>query len=118
MAFMCDFRSLAEPRNGGLAILDTSGTVHFMTETLTVDENGQIILSEALRQAFGVLPGLRLRAEATLDRIEIVKDVPVVTETSRSPSGRLVLASTGIPMDAAKAVRQEREAIADRTLRR
>lgn len=82
-----------------------------MTATLTIDDAGQIILPEALKRVFGVEPGVRLRAEVTADRIEIVKDIPVVTETTRSASGRLVLAPTGIMVDSAKAVREERDAL-------
>ncbi|MDI1313229.1 hypothetical protein [Prosthecobacter sp.] len=74
------------------------------------------------------------------NRMETVDDVPVVTETKRSPSGRLVLAplvdqipevtsgdyengvlvvpKLGIKMDVAAAVRAERDALADRAARR
>ena len=89
-----------------------------MTATLTIDDAGQIQLPEDAQRIFGAEPGVRLRAEVTADRIEIVKDTPVVTETTRSPSGRLVLAPTGIGMDAGKAVREERDALADRALRK
>lgn len=90
-----------------------------MTATLTIDETGQIQLPESLRRVFGAEPGVPLRAEVTEDRIEIVKeDVPVVTETMRSSSGRLVLAPTGINVNVARAVREERNALADRALRK
>ncbi len=88
-----------------------------MTATLTIDESGRITLPEPLRRVFGVKPGGRVRAEVTPDRIEIVKDIPVASKTSRSSSGRLVLAPTGVRMDAASAVREEREALAKRALR-
>ena len=89
-----------------------------MTATLTIDESGQIALPEALRVVFGLKPGARVRAEVTPDRIEIVKEMPLATETTLSPSGRLVLAPTGIPMDAGGAVREERDALANRASRR
>ncbi|MBB5032666.1 AbrB/MazE/SpoVT family DNA-binding domain-containing protein [Prosthecobacter vanneervenii] len=107
-----------------------------MTATLTIDETGQINLPESLRRVFGAQPGLRLRAEVTKDRIEIVKDVPVVTETMRSASGRptgdgvpvvtagelkdgvLLLPKLGIKMDAGAAVRADRDEHAVRALRR
>jgi bifunctional DNA-binding transcriptional regulator/antitoxin component of YhaV-PrlF toxin-antitoxin module len=89
-----------------------------MTATLTIDESGQIELPEPLRRIFGVMPGVRIRAEVTPDRIEIVKDIPVACETMLSPSGRLVLAPTGEKMDVAGAVREEREALANRALRK
>ena len=89
-----------------------------MTATITIDDDGQINLPEAVKRIFGAEPGVRLRAEVTADRIEIVKDIPVVTETSRSASGRLILARTGIAMDAGKAVCEERDALADHALRK
>jgi AbrB family looped-hinge helix DNA binding protein len=89
-----------------------------MNATLTVDDAGQINLPEAVKRVFGVEPGARLRVEVTADRIEIVRDIPVVAETARSSSGRLVLARTGIVTDAGRAVREERDALADRALRK
>jgi len=89
-----------------------------MTATLTIDESGQIELPEPLRQIFGVMPGVRIRAEVTPDRIEIVKDIPETSETTLSPSGRLVLARTGVRMDAGSAVREERDSLANRALRK
>jgi bifunctional DNA-binding transcriptional regulator/antitoxin component of YhaV-PrlF toxin-antitoxin module len=87
-----------------------------MTATLTIDESGQIELPDQLRRIFGVKPGVRVRAEVTPDRIEIVKDIPEASKTTRSPSGRLVLAPTGVRMDSASAVREERDALANRAL--
>ena len=95
-----------------------NGILLSMTATLTLDEDGQIHLPDALKRAFGAEPGVRVRAEVTADRIEIVKDIPIVTETSRSPSGRLVLARTGQAVDSAKAIREERDELADRALKR
>lgn len=89
-----------------------------MTGTFTIDEAGQIVLPEAMKRVFGLEPGVRLRAEVTADRIEIVKDIPVVTETIQSASGRLVLAPTGIAVDVAKAIREERDELANRALRK
>src|SRR5476649_2157203 len=94
-----------------------NGIMARMTATLTLDEDGQIHLPEDLKRAFGAAPGVRVRAEVTANRIEIVKDMPVVTETSRSPSGRLVLARTGQAVDAAQAVREERDDLAGRALK-
>ena len=97
----------------GLRFEALDGKISLMTATFTIDYAGQINLPDALKRVFGVEPGVRLRAEVTADRIEIVKDIPVVTETARSSSGRLVLARTGIAVDAAKAVREERDALAE-----
>jgi bifunctional DNA-binding transcriptional regulator/antitoxin component of YhaV-PrlF toxin-antitoxin module len=89
-----------------------------MTATLTIDETGQINLPESLRRVFGVEPGLRLRAEVTEDRIEIVKDeLPEVT-SGEYENGVLVVPRLGIKMDAAVAVRAERDELASRAARR
>ncbi|MBK8039922.1 MAG: AbrB/MazE/SpoVT family DNA-binding domain-containing protein [Verrucomicrobiaceae bacterium] len=89
-----------------------------MTATLTIDESGQITLPETLRRVFGGQPGARVRAEVTADRIEIVKEVPLAEATAISASGRVVLAPTGMVMDAGKAVREEREALVNRAASR
>jgi bifunctional DNA-binding transcriptional regulator/antitoxin component of YhaV-PrlF toxin-antitoxin module len=83
-----------------------------MTATITVDETGQIQLPEALKRVFGVEPGVRLRAEVTSGRIEIVKEVPIVTEGILE-DGLLVLPKLGAKVDAAAAVRADRD---ERTL--
>ena len=91
-----------------------------MTATLTVDEAGRLLLPQAVVQMLGVKPGAVLTAEVTRDRIELIKnveDVPVMTEVVMK-DGLLVLAPTGIPVDAAAAVRAERDALADRARRK
>jgi bifunctional DNA-binding transcriptional regulator/antitoxin component of YhaV-PrlF toxin-antitoxin module len=101
-----------------LAIWDFDGSVEAMNATLTIDDAGRINLPQALKEVFGVKPGIQLRAEVTANRIEIVKDIEVVKVTSRSPSGLLILAPTGVAMNTAKAVREERDELANRALRR
>lgn len=88
-----------------------------MTATFTIDDDGQINLPDALKRVFGVEPGVRLRAEVTSDRIEIVKDIPLVTEGVLE-KGVLVLPRLGIKMDAGAAVRADRDEQAERALRR
>jgi bifunctional DNA-binding transcriptional regulator/antitoxin component of YhaV-PrlF toxin-antitoxin module len=88
-----------------------------MTATLTIDAAGQITLPEALKRVFGAEPGDRLRAEVSADRIEIVREIPVVTEGVLE-KGVLVLPRLGVKMDAAAAVRAERDEQAERGLRR
>ncbi len=87
-----------------------------MTATITIDEAGQILLPEALQRAFGVVPGARLRAEVNSGRMEIVKDVPEVTQGVLE-NGVLVLPRLGIKMDAAAAIRADRDERAERTQR-
>ncbi len=92
------------------------GECEWMAETIALSASGQIILPDSVNRLFGAEPGVRMRAEVTADRIELVKEVPEVSETMRSSSGRLVLAPTGIKVDAGKAGREERDALADRAL--
>jgi len=66
-----------------------------MTGTFTIDDAGQIVLPEAMKRVFGLEPGVRLRADVTSDRIEIVKDIPAVTEGVLE-NGVLVLPKLGI----------------------
>ena len=88
-----------------------------MTATFTIDDAGKINLPDALKRVFGVEPGVRLRAEVTSDRIEIVKDIPVVMEGVLE-NGVLVLPKLGIKMDAGAAIRADRDEQAERALRR
>jgi bifunctional DNA-binding transcriptional regulator/antitoxin component of YhaV-PrlF toxin-antitoxin module len=88
-----------------------------MTATITIDDSGRINLPDDLKRVFGAEPGDRLRAEVTRDRIEIVKDTPVVTEGVLE-NGVLVLPRLGIKMDAATAIRADRDEQAERALRR
>lgn len=91
--------------------------IAFMNATFTLDDSGQINLPEALKRVFGAGPGVRVQAEVTADRIEIVKILPEVT-TGVLEHGVLVLPRLGIKMDAAAAVRADREEQAGRALRR
>ena len=88
-----------------------------MTATLTIDDTGQIILPDAVKRVFGVEPGVRLRAEATSDRIEIVKDIPLISEGVLE-HGVLVLPKLGIKMDAGADIRADRDEQAERAMRR
>ena len=106
-----------QPTRAGLRFEALGGKANPMTATITIDDGGQINLPEALKVVFGVKPGVRLRADVTADRIEIVKDIPVVTE-GVFENGVLVLPRLGIPMDAAAAVRADRDEQAERALRR
>lgn len=88
-----------------------------MITTLTIDAAGHINLPDALKRIFGVEPGVRLRAEVTPDRIELVKDVPIITE-GVSENGVLLLPKLGIKMDAAGAIRADLYDLAERALRK
>ena len=88
-----------------------------MTTTFTVDDAGQINLPEAAKSVFGIAPGVRLRAEVREDRIEIVRDIPIVTD-GVFENGMLVLPRLGVKMDAAAAVRADRDELGERALSR
>jgi hypothetical protein len=51
---------------------------------------------------------LKIRAEVSADRIELVKEIPAASKTMQSASGRLVLAQTSVKMDSVSALRVER----------
>ena len=101
----------------GLRFGALGGSIASMTASITIDDAGQILLPEALQRAFGVEPGVRLRAEVTSERIEIVKDVPEVTQGVLE-NGVLVLPRLGLKVDAAAAIRADRDERAERTQRR
>ena len=88
-----------------------------MNATFTLDDSGQINLPEALQRVFGAEPGVRVQAEVTAGRIEIVKVLPEVA-AGVLEDGVLVLPRLGIKMDAAAAVRADREDQAGHALRR
>jgi bifunctional DNA-binding transcriptional regulator/antitoxin component of YhaV-PrlF toxin-antitoxin module len=75
---------------------------------ITMDEAGRIQLPEALKRVFGVQPGVRLHAKVTSGRIEIVREVPVVTE-GVVEEGILLLPKLGVNIDAAAAIRAGRD---------
>ena len=92
-----------------------------MTTTLTIDEAGRIELSDALQRIFRARPGTPLRAEVTEGRIEILKDASEPDEVIEITEGVmvdgvLILPKTGIPFDAAAAVREAREELSMRGL--
>jgi hypothetical protein len=61
---------------------------------------------------------LKIRAEVSVDRIELVKEIPAASKTMRSARGRLVLAPTSVKMDSASALRVERDELSSRGLRK
>lgn len=88
-----------------------------MTATITINEAGQIDLPEALSRVFGVKPGVRVQAEVTPGKIEILQDVPEISE-GVIEKGVLVLPTMGGAVDVAAAVRAERDELANRPARR
>jgi hypothetical protein len=62
--------------------------------------------------------GLKIRAEVSAYRIELVKEIPAASKTMQSASGRLVLAQTSVKMDSVSALRVERDELSSRGLRK
>jgi bifunctional DNA-binding transcriptional regulator/antitoxin component of YhaV-PrlF toxin-antitoxin module len=85
-----------------------------MTATINVDSAGRITLPMPLQKLFGLEPGESLRAEVTQGHIEIMREIPVVSATILSASGRLVLAATQHVPDVARAMRVERDGMEER----
>lgn len=89
-----------------------------MTATLIINEDGKIDLPENERLVFGVKAGLKIKAEFSADRIGLVKDIQTATNTTRSATGRLVVAPTSVKMDAGMAVCAEQDELSIRGLKR
>lgn len=87
-----------------------------MNATVTMDVAGRLILPKAMRERLHLRAGSRLTAEIVADRIELTPDADLDVEIVRKGK-RLVLARTGVPFDAAAAVRAEHDAMAARGAR-
>jgi len=105
-----------------LPLRRTCGKLSAMTATLTIDDDGRLTLPEPLKQVFGgIKPGMRLRAEVTEGRMEIMSEAePDVVGVSQlvDNDGVLLLPKRGVPIDAAAAIRAERDELAGRAQRR
>lgn len=77
---------------------------------VSVDSAGRILLPTAVRRRLNLRPGAKLMLDVVAGRIELTPaDSPDAGFTTAA-SGRQVLARTGEPLDAAAAVRAERQA--------
>lgn len=83
-----------------------------MTEALTLDSAGRIVLPSAVRRQLNLQAGSRLRLDVVAQRIELTPEPDADAQASllAVPGRRTVLRPTGKPFDAAAAVRAEREA--------
>ena len=86
------------------------------TASTTLDSTGRVVLPREVRRRLGLAAGTRFTVEIVADRIELTPAAPPEPALVRK-SGRLVLANTGEPLDAAQAVRAERDALAGRSRR-
>lgn len=88
-----------------------------MNATLSLDEAGRLVLPNNALRLLGIKPGDQVRADVSPNRIDICPEPPPMAE-GVIENGVLVMARQGIPMDAAAAVRADRDALADRSLPR
>ncbi len=85
-----------------------------MNATLSLDEAGRLVLPDNALRLLGMKPGDQVRADVSLNRIDICPEPPVVSD-GVIENGVLVIARQGIAIDAAFAVRAERDALAERS---
>lgn len=87
------------------------------TTTTTLDSAGRVVLPSEVRKRLRLAPGARFNVEVVAERIELTLEAPAEPALVRK-AGRLVLAGSDEPLDAAAAVRAERQAQAARARRR
>jgi AbrB family looped-hinge helix DNA binding protein len=87
------------------------------TSTTTLDSTGRVVLPSEVRKRLRLAAGARFSVEVVADRIELTLEAPPDPAVVRK-AGRLVLAAAGEPLDAAAAIRAERQAQAARARRR
>ena len=85
-----------------------------MKTTITMDRSGRVVLPSETRRRLNLRPGARLLLSVVAECIELTPEPQADAELRRSPTGRTVLAPTGQTVDAAAAVRSERNAQARR----
>ena len=85
-----------------------------MSQTITIDQAGRIVLPKEVRNRLNLGPGTRLMLEVVAQRIELTPQPQADAELVVTPGKRTVLRPTGKAFDAAAATRAEREAQARR----
>jgi AbrB family looped-hinge helix DNA binding protein len=83
----------------------------------TLDSTGRVVLPSEVRRKLRLATGARFSVEVVADRIQLTPEAPPEPAVVRK-AGRLVLAASGEPLDAAAAIRSERETQAQRARRR
>lgn len=85
-----------------------------MTQAITVDRAGRILLPISVRRHLNLVPGTRLTLDVVAQRIELTPEAQPEAELMLTAGGRAVLPPTGAAFDAAAATRAERDARASR----
>lgn len=83
----------------------------------TLDSSGRVVLPAEVRTKLCLATGARFSVDVVGDRIELALEPPPEPALVRK-AGRLVLASNGEPLDAAAAIRAERQTQTARPRRR
>ncbi len=86
------------------------------TSTTTLDSTGRIVLPSDVRKRLHLETGARFSVEVVADRIELTLEASPDGAVVRK-AGRLALAAAGEPLDAAAAIRAERQLQAARSRR-
>ncbi len=85
--------------------------------TTTLDSAGRVVLPSGVRKRLNLAPGARFSVDVVAERIELTLEAAPDAAVKRK-AGRLVLAAMGEPLDAAAAIRAERQTLAARARRR
>jgi AbrB family looped-hinge helix DNA binding protein len=89
-----------------------------MSQAITLDAAGRIVLPAEVRRRLNLGPGSRLSLEVVAERIELTPQPDAGGELALSAGKRSVLRPSGKAFDAAAATRSERDAQARRGARR
>jgi AbrB family looped-hinge helix DNA binding protein len=89
-----------------------------MSQPITMDKAGRIVLPMEIRRRLNLAPGARLMLDVVAQRIELTPEPQAEAELVLTAGRRTVLRPTGKAFDAAAATRAERDAQARRGSRR
>jgi AbrB family looped-hinge helix DNA binding protein len=89
-----------------------------MSQPITMDKAGRIVLPMEIRRRLNLAPGARLMLDVVAQRIELTPEPQAEAELVVTAGRRTVLRPTGKAFDAAAATRAERDAQAWRGSRR
>lgn len=81
-----------------------------MSQAITMDQAGRIVLPKEVRRRLNLAPGARLMLDVVAQRIELTPEPQAQDELTLTAGKRMVLRATGKAFDAAAATRAEREA--------
>ena len=81
-----------------------------MTQPITMDQAGRIVLPKEVRRRLNLQPGARLMLDVVAQRIELTPEPQADAELQVTAGRRTVLRPTGKAFDAAAATRAERDA--------